>query len=161
MKRYELMPTGNQNQKSFNSKAIVEIDDNGVETLYSYLTPIIKRLPDGTLIRLWDSYSATTGKHIKAFCGLDKKQFEALKVGTEVEKIYSIPVMWEVWDKVEVKATSLRNAIQYVKDNMDIIPLGTEPEYIDGTYHVDDGLNGNATIDETERYIKEYFPENI
>lgn len=80
MKRYELMPTSNQNQKSFNRKAIVEIDNDGTETLYSYFTPIIKRLPDGTLVRLWYSYSATTGKHIKAFCGLDKKQFEALEV---------------------------------------------------------------------------------
>ena len=39
MKRYELAPNGTQ--KSFYGKAIVEIDNAGNETLYSYNTPII------------------------------------------------------------------------------------------------------------------------
>lgn len=42
MKRYELAPNGTQ--KSFYGKAVVEIDNAGNETLYSYNTPIIKRL---------------------------------------------------------------------------------------------------------------------
>lgn len=41
MKRYELAPNGTQ--KSFYGKAVVEIDNAGNETLYSYNTPIIKR----------------------------------------------------------------------------------------------------------------------
>ena len=43
MKRYELAPNGTQ--KSFYGKAVVEIDNAGNETLYSYDTPIIKRVP--------------------------------------------------------------------------------------------------------------------
>ena len=66
-------------QKSFYGKAKVEIKDDGTETLYSYGTPIIRRNPDGTLKRLWFGWSATTGTHIKSFCGLNKKQFEALQ----------------------------------------------------------------------------------
>ena len=66
-------------QKSFYGKAKVEIKDDGTETLYSYGTPIIRRNPDGTLKRLWFGWSATTGKHIISFCGLNKKQFEALQ----------------------------------------------------------------------------------
>lgn len=66
-------------QKSFYGKAKVEIKDDGTETLYSYDTPIIRRNPDGTLKRLWFDWSATTGKHIMSFCGLNKKQFEALQ----------------------------------------------------------------------------------
>ena len=69
---YDLKPTNNQ--KSFYNKAIVTIE-NGVKTLYSYNIPIIKRLENGTLVRLYDGWTATTGKHIKAFCGLNKQEF--------------------------------------------------------------------------------------
>lgn len=43
MKMYYLMPTAEQNQKSFYGKAVVAIDDNGTETLF--LT-ILKLFPD-------------------------------------------------------------------------------------------------------------------
>lgn len=72
MTTYYLKPINNQ--KSFYNKAVVTIE-NGVETLYSYNTPIIKRLKNGTLIRLYDGWTTTTGKHIKAFCGLNKQEF--------------------------------------------------------------------------------------
>lgn len=51
MRRYELAPNGIQ--KSFYGKAVVEIDNAGNETLYSYNTPIIKRLVNGSLVKLW------------------------------------------------------------------------------------------------------------
>lgn len=76
MKCYELIPT--DGRKSFYGKALVEIAQDGTETLYSYNTPIIKRTPAGNLVKIWDGWTATTGRHIKAFCGLDKKQFAAL-----------------------------------------------------------------------------------
>ena len=75
---YELRPTREQNQESFYGKALVYIEEDGTETLYSYNTPIISRNPHGQLKRLWFKYSQTTGKHIKAFCGLDKQEFESL-----------------------------------------------------------------------------------
>ena len=75
---YDLKPINNQ--KSFYNKAIVTIE-NGVETLYSYNTPIIKRLANGTLVRLYDDWTATTGKHIKAFCGLNKQEFLKIELG--------------------------------------------------------------------------------
>ncbi|BET21243.1 hypothetical protein [Solobacterium moorei] len=75
-KIYELKPT--QNQKSFYGKALVRIENDGTETLYSYNTPIISRSPNGELKRLWFGFTATTGKHIKAFCGLNKAEFENL-----------------------------------------------------------------------------------
>lgn len=77
MTRHELMPTNGR--KSFYGKAIVEVDDYGVETLFSYQTPIIKRFPNGTLKRLYDEApSLTTSTHIKSFCGLNKREFMAL-----------------------------------------------------------------------------------
>ena len=77
MKKHELMPTNGR--KSFYGKAIIEVDDYGVETLLSYQTPIIKRFPNGTLKRLYDEEpSLTTATHIKSFCGLTKREFMAL-----------------------------------------------------------------------------------
>lgn len=75
MNSYELTP---MHQKSFWGKAVVKVSRDGTETLYSYGTPIIMRSPDGQLKKLWRGWSATTGKHIKAFCGLNKREYTAL-----------------------------------------------------------------------------------
>ena len=76
MRMYELTPTNSR--KSFYGKAKVLIEDNGTETLYSYDTPIIKRLVSGELVKLWNGWTATTGNHIKAFCGLSKLEYNNL-----------------------------------------------------------------------------------
>lgn len=78
MEMYELIPT---NRASFYGKAKVVIDDNGTRTLFSYDTPIIRRETDGSYTRLYDGWTATTGRHILAFCGLNKKQFIELPIG--------------------------------------------------------------------------------
>ena len=76
MKEYELIPV--DGRKSFYGKAAVLVYANGTEVLKSYGTKVVKRNPDGTLVRMWDGWSATTGRHIKAFCGLNKAGFDAL-----------------------------------------------------------------------------------
>lgn len=78
VKKYELIPTNGR--KSFYKKAIINIDEKGNETLYSYGTPIITRTNDGELLRLWEGWTATTGNHIKSFCGLNKTQFCSLEI---------------------------------------------------------------------------------
>ena len=72
-------------------------------------------------------------------------------------KKFSIPVTWQVWDKVEVEAESIEDAVKYVKENIETIPLGTEPEYIDGSYQIDDGADGQESIEDTVKYLKEYW----
>ena len=76
MRKYELIP--NDGRKSFYGKAVVEVADDGSETLYSYGTPIVKKTAAKELVKLWDGWSATTGRHIKAFCGLNKAAYKAL-----------------------------------------------------------------------------------
>ena len=78
MKVYELTP--NDGRKSFYGKAVVTVAEDGTETLYSYGTKIISRLTDGTLKKHWNGYSATTQRHIKAFCGLNKAQYMELSI---------------------------------------------------------------------------------
>ena len=74
----ELFPV--DERKSFYGKAYTITNADGSETLYSYDTPIIKRDHSGKLSRIWDGWSATTGRHIKAFCGLNKAGFDALEM---------------------------------------------------------------------------------
>ena len=79
--RYYLEPKGSQ--KSFGGKAIVEEYENGDKILFSYLTPVLKQTKEGKLIRLWDGYSVTTGKHIKAFAGITGDHFKNMQVEEE------------------------------------------------------------------------------
>lgn len=73
---YELQPT--DCRKSCYGKAEVAVYDDGTKELYSYGTRIMRKHPDGTLERIWGGWSATTGRHIKYFCGLNKKEYFAL-----------------------------------------------------------------------------------
>lgn len=78
IRTYELSPA--DGHKSFYGKAQVRVDRDGIETLYSYGTPVMRRTPGGKLERLWGGWSATTGRHVAAFCGLRKKEFEKMPV---------------------------------------------------------------------------------
>lgn len=78
MKIYELIPKNGR--KSFYGKAVIVIDNDGAETLYSYNTPIIKRTATGKFVKLWDGWTATTGRHINAFYGMGKAEFMRLPV---------------------------------------------------------------------------------
>lgn len=72
---YEVCPVGTQ--KSFYGKAKVLELVNGMKVLKSYDTLIL--IQDGNrFMRLWDDWSATTGKHIYSFCGMRKKDFRKL-----------------------------------------------------------------------------------
>lgn len=73
MKKYYLVP--NDSHKSFYGKAIVVEKDNGEKELISYSTTVMKQTKTGEYIRLWDGWTATTGRHIKAFSGLNKTEY--------------------------------------------------------------------------------------
>jgi hypothetical protein len=73
------------NRKSFYGRAYTTTDDNGNEYLTSYKTTVCK-IVDGKFIRLWDSWSSTTSRHINEF-----RQQNGLPKITKSE-----------WDKMEV-----------------------------------------------------------
>lgn len=64
MKTFELKPFNSQ--VSFYRKAIV-IDYDEYAKLRSYDT-IVATIENGVLYRVWNGYSATTMRHINAFC---------------------------------------------------------------------------------------------
>ena len=72
------------------------------------------------------------------------------------KKVFSIPVEWVVTETLDIKADSLREAIDFINDNLDTIPLGTEPEYIDGTYKISADESGNLNTDEIIETISAY-----
>ena len=67
---------------------------------------------------------------------------------------FRVPVEQSVYDFVEVESDNFEEAIKYVIDNRDIIPLGTEPEYIDGSYKIssEDDIVGDEY---DENYVKQ------
>lgn len=73
---YELMPTNGR--KSFYGKARVIIDGE-TQYLQSYNT-IVASIKGGELFRHWSGWSVTTGNHLRAFAGINKKEWEAMPV---------------------------------------------------------------------------------
>lgn len=80
----ELLPVGAQ--KNFNHRAHILQDAAGTLQLLSYETIVASFDPQTKEFKkLWDGYSATTQKHINAFCdycgieGFNKKEWEELK----------------------------------------------------------------------------------
>lgn len=78
-RRYDLRPEKDSRQ-SFYGKAYVEENDDGSTTLFSYHTPVMTRLPDGTYIRHWGGWSNTTGRHIYEFSDIRKPEWDAMEV---------------------------------------------------------------------------------
>ena len=73
---FELKPV--TSQKSFYGKAEVYILKDGTRILRSYSTYVALIDKDGNMFRSWWGWSATTGKHIKSFMGLNKAGYQAL-----------------------------------------------------------------------------------
>lgn len=78
IRTYELMPK--DCHKSFYGKAVVRIYDDGAEVLRSYSTDVITRKADGALVRHRAGWSATTGRHVAAFCGIGKAAWDKMDV---------------------------------------------------------------------------------
>lgn len=56
---------------------------------------------------------------------------ENIKIGT-----YEIPVTWEVYATVKIEATSLEEAVAIFEETKDDIPLPTDTEYVDDSFHM-------------------------
>jgi hypothetical protein len=88
--RVFLNPLPFNNQKSFNGKAQVEVRENHDVILYSYGTRVLIHKAKGAWVRVYDSWSATTGRHISAFVGVpvSKKKFIEMEVYKEYPEDY-------------------------------------------------------------------------
>lgn len=89
----------------------------------------------------------------------DKSIQKVLKTFNLFKHKYSIPVEWIVWDRIEIQADTLEEAIRYFQERKDYIPLGTEGEYIEGTFKIS-GDDESFDIDDIVRNLKEYWNFN-
>lgn len=79
MSTYDLLPR--DSHKFFYGKVtVIRQDSTGRETLLSYGTAVMQREADGTLSRLWGGWSVTTGRHVAAFCGINKAEWDKMPV---------------------------------------------------------------------------------
>lgn len=53
-------------------------------------------------------------------------------------RIFKIPVTYEVHGTVDIEANTLEEAMKYANDNIDDLPLVEAPEYVDGSYEIND-----------------------
>lgn len=65
---------------------------------------------------------------------------------------YIIPVSWEVYSTITVKAKNLGEAVRIAKEKMYEIPLCKEAEYVEGSYKI------NIESDEDAIIAQEYQP---
>ena len=69
------------------------------------------------------------------------------------KKKFKIPVSWEVCDFVKVQADSLEEALDYMEEHSDEIPIDmSDAEYIDGSYSF-------ASYEEAECYNEDLMEE--
>lgn len=64
---------------------------------------------------------------------------------------FKIPISWMVSDYITVQADTFEEALKYCDDNFDELPLGDDPQYIDGSYDIDK-LFAEELIDEKVTY---------
>lgn len=72
---FELTPLPEQNQKSFYGKAKVYVTPD-YQYLTSYDEVICRKSSEGRVERIWLGSTPTTRKHIKAFTGLLKRDYD-------------------------------------------------------------------------------------
>ena len=75
---------------------------------------------------------------------------------TNGKKVFNIPVEWVVTETLEIKADTLEEAVEFINDNLDTIPLGDEPAYIDGTYKISADENNNMDTAEIVERLNSY-----
>lgn len=83
----------NDSHVSFNNKAFVIVLSNGVRLLQSYSTIVACINTSGKLVKLWDDWSATTGRHLSAFSAdyRGKASWTKLPFDNRAYKKYVLP----------------------------------------------------------------------
>lgn len=80
-------------RKSFYGKARVLLEDDGTKVLFSYGTAVCKLSSAGDVSRLWEGWSATTGRHVQAFLST----FAHIEISKGLKKYYSELPLESAW----------------------------------------------------------------
>lgn len=63
-------------------------------------------------------------------------KFKKLKDIKSDDGKFIIPVMWQVYSTIRVEADNLQEALIRAQEHIDSVPLGSNPEYVDGSYEI-------------------------
>lgn len=77
--------TPRDSRKSFYGKAREIRTTTGARMLKSYNTIVLVILSDGRAVNTWSDWTATTGRHIASFCGMNKAEYSKLERGNVLE----------------------------------------------------------------------------
>ena len=66
--------------------------------------------------------------------------------------IYKIPCTFEMYGTLKIEADSLEDAVKYVKEKIDEIPLPEEKYYVDGSFELGTAYDGASDEDNLEYY---------
>lgn len=71
-----------------------------------------------------------------------------------MEKDFIVPVTWESYGVIKVRATSAKEACKKVHDSPDDYPLPCHHEYVDGSFDISGDIE--ETSEMSEMFTKEY-----
>lgn len=103
MRKYELKAM-HDGRKSFYGKATVMEYRTGEKILRSYDTDVARITADGSFLRTWTGWSATTARHVNefrvqnGFTSLSKKEWERLPV-SKISMVHDIAELLEEYGK--------------------------------------------------------------
>lgn len=104
MMKYELSAIYD-GKKSFYGKATVTEYRTGEKILRSYNTDVARITADGSFLRTWAGWSATTTRHVNefrkqnGFAALSKKEWERLPV-SEISMVHDVVELLEEYGKL-------------------------------------------------------------
>lgn len=71
-------------------------------------------------------------------------------------KVFTIPVEWVMTENIDIRANSLREAVDFILNNADAFPLGKEAEYVDGTWKMAADESVEGSTDEILETLESY-----
>lgn len=92
-------------RKSFYGKAVVTEYKTGEKILRSYDTDVARIMADGSFLRTWAGWSATTARHINefrkqnGFAALSKKEWEQIPV-SKLSMVHDVAELLEEYSKI-------------------------------------------------------------
>lgn len=104
MMKYELSAIYD-GRKSFYGKAVVSEYGTGEKILRSYDTDVARITADGSFLRTWAGWSATTARHINefrrqnGFAELSKKEWEQIPV-SKLSMVHDVAELLEEYSKL-------------------------------------------------------------
>ena len=72
-------------------------------------------------------------------------------------KEYKIPIEWQMFGYVEIKAESLEKAVEYFCENENEFDIPSDSDYIDGSFKISTETSPYKDTDKCVEELKEFY----